>query len=398
MSAATSAGNGIDLAAIRAQFPALANYVWFQNGGVSITPEPVAREHIRLMEELLVRGPMHMVYPDEEYPRRRRSMERISRFFDVPAEEMALMRGVSEGFQTILRGMSWQEGDRIVISADEEAALLLPCLHLRDLHGVEVVKVPLAESPEEALASTIAAMDGGRTRLLALSHVTTDLGYRFPVEAQCAAARERGVPSFLDLAHSCGVVPYRLRDLGCDYAGLLSYKWMMSPYAAGALWIRQEMLDSITPTYAGGRGEKWLDFTKDEYELYDSAERFQYGPWSWPLVHAWAFACDWLTEIGPERIWSRVTQLTTRLKEGLAQIDGVEVYTPAAIGASAGLVSFGMEGWTGEALAAALRERWNMVIKPLPHSHEGLRASLPFYVLDEEVDLLLTALRTLRSE
>ena len=65
MSAATSAGNGIDLAAIRAQFPALANYVWFQNGGVSITPEPVAREHIRLMEELLVRGPMHMVYPDE---------------------------------------------------------------------------------------------------------------------------------------------------------------------------------------------------------------------------------------------------------------------------------------------------------------------------------------------
>lgn len=392
MSAVSGAGGSIDLTAVRAQFPALANFVWFQNGGVSITPEPVAREHIRLMEELLVRGPMHMVHPDEEYPRRARSIERIARFFEAPAEEMALMRGVSEGFQTILRGMNWQAGDRIVISADEEAALLLPCLHLRDLHGVEVVKLPLADSPEAAVAATVAAMEGGRTRLLALSHVTTDLGYRFPVEAQCAAARERGIPSFLDLAHSCGLVPYRLRDLGCDYAGLLSYKWMMSPYAAGALWIRREMLDSITPTYAGGRGEKWLDFTNNTYELYDSAERFQYGPWSWPLVHAWAFACDWLTEIGTDQIWARSTALTTRLKDGLRRIAGAQLFTPADIGASAGLVSFGLAGWTGEALAAALRERWNIVIKPLPHSHEGLRASLPFYVLDEEVDLLLSAL------
>jgi cysteine desulfurase/selenocysteine lyase len=382
----------IDIAAARAQFPALSNFVWLQNGGVSITPEPVAREHIRLMEELLARGPLHVIYPEEEYPRRRQSMETIAGFFDVHAEELALMRGVSEGFQTVLRGMDWQQGDRIVISADEEAALLLPCLHLRDLFGVEVVKLPLMASPQEAVAATQAAIAGGRTRLLALSHVTTDLGYRFPVEAQCAVARQAGVPSFLDLAHSCGVVPYKIRDLNCDYAGILSYKWMMSPYAAGALWVRQEMLDSLRVTYAGGRGEKWLDFKADTYELHESAERFQFGPWSWPLVHSWAFACDWLTDFGTENIWRRVTDLTTRLKQGLAQIEGAELFTPTPIGASAGLVSFGLKDWRGEDLAAALHEKWNIVIKPLPHSHEGLRASLPFYLLEEEVDLLLTAL------
>ena len=53
----------IDVGAVRAQFPALANYVWFQNGGVSITPETVAREHISRMEELLARGPLHVIYP-----------------------------------------------------------------------------------------------------------------------------------------------------------------------------------------------------------------------------------------------------------------------------------------------------------------------------------------------
>ena len=140
--ASAPAAAAIDVAAVRAQFPALANYVWFQNGGVSITPEPIAREHMRLMEELLARGPMHIIYPEEEYPARRRSMERLARFFDADADELAVMRGVSEAFHTVLRGLPWEAGDRIVISDNEEAALLLPSLHLRERLGVEVVKLP----------------------------------------------------------------------------------------------------------------------------------------------------------------------------------------------------------------------------------------------------------------
>lgn len=385
-----------DLNSIRAQFPALSNYVWFQNGGVSITPEPIAREHIRLMEELLVRGPLHVIYPEEEVPRRRRSMERIAAYFGVEADELALMRGVSEGFQTVLRGMQWSEGDRIVISGDEEAAVLLPCLHLRDRFGVDVVKLPLVDDESAVLAAAHEAMTAN-TRLLALSHVTTDLGFRLPVQSLCELARERGIFSFLDVAHSCGVVPYQLRELGCDAAGLLSYKWMMSPYAAGALWIRHERMHDIDVTYAGGRSEKWLDFHTDTFELPDTAQRFQYGPWSWPLVHAWAASADWLNDHGQQAVWDRVAGLTDRLKAGLAQIDGTQLYTPVSAEASAGLVSFGLDGWTGADLAAALRERWNIVIKPLPHSKEGLRASLPFYLLESEVDLLLDGLQALRK-
>lgn len=386
----------IDVGVVRAQFPALANYVWFQNGGVSITPEPVAREHISRMEELLARGPLHVIYPEEEIPRRRRSMERLAQFFSVETDELALMRGVSEGFQTVLRGMDWQAGDRVVISGDEEAAVLLPCLHLRDRFGVEVKKLPLIDD-EAALLAAAAQMLTPKTKLLALSHVTTDLGFRLPVSPLCTLARERDILSFLDLAHSGGVVPYGLRDLGCDTAGLLSYKWMMAPYASGALWVRPEKLCDIEVTYAGGRAEKWLDFRTDTFELPHTAQRFQYGPWSWPLVHAWAASVDWLADIGTEAIWARVRGLTQRLKAGLLDIDGAELYTPRSSDASAALVSFGLRGWSGAELASALRERWNIVIKPLPHSRQGLRASLPFYLLEGEIDLLLNAVEQLGS-
>jgi cysteine desulfurase/selenocysteine lyase len=281
-----------------------------------------------------------------------------------------------------------------VLTGDEEAALLLPSLHLRDRAGVRVVKVPLCADPAEQVAA-FAARLSERTRLVAISHVTTDLGFRLPVAAICALARERGALTFLDLAHSVGLWPIGLRELGCDFAGVLSYKWMYAPYAAGALFVRREQLGTLAVTYAGGRAERWLDFEGDAYALHESAGRFQFGPWSWPLVHAWAAALDYLDGIGVGRIWARTATLTGRLKAGLAEIPGVTIHTPPAADCSAALVTFGLAGWTGEALRLVLRERWGIIIKPLPHGREGLRASLPFFLLEEEVDLLVAAVREL---
>ena len=346
----------MDIQKIRADFPPLAQYTWFQNGGVSLTPKPVSEAHIAQMKEILERGPMHIVYPDEEYPRRERSMARIGRFFEGPAGDLGLMRGVSEAYQTVLRGLDWRRGDEILITEEEEAALLLPALHLRDLFGVTVLKAPLREDPELQVSAFRERLTE-RTRLVAFSHVTTDTGHRLPARRICEAARERGVLSFVDMAHSAGLYPIALRDLGCDFAGLLSYKWMYAPYAAGALFVRPERLSEIRVTYAGGRAEAWLDFRNDRYELRPTAERFQYGPWSWPLVHAWSASLDYLTEIGLDAIWARTVALTTRLKRGLAEIPEARMLTPVSPERSAALVTFEVEGWAGPALSDALRQR-----------------------------------------
>jgi cysteine desulfurase/selenocysteine lyase len=387
----------MDIERIRRDFPALQQYTWFQNGGVSITPAPVAAEHIRCMEEILRRGPLHIVYPDEEYPRRQTTMAKLASFFGVKAAELALMRGVSEGFQTVIRGIEWQEGDEILISEDEEAALLLPALQLRDLHGVKVVKVPLLDDVDQQVAAVEERL-GARTKLLALSHVTTDLGFRLPVEKICRAANERGVLSFLDMAHSAGLYAMNLRELGCDFAGLLSYKWMYSPYAAGLLYVRGEKLEALRVHYAGGRAEARLDFVQDTYELHETAERFQYGPWSWPLVHSWAFAVEYLRAIGQQAIWARTTALADQLKEGILHIAGAELYTPKSAECSAALVSFGLEGWRGEELSQVLREEHNMIIKAMPHGREGLRGSMAFFLHTSEIDQLITALAELAEQ
>ena len=383
---------------IREDFPALRNYTWFQNGGVSITPAPVHAEYVRLLQEILERGPMHIVHPDEEYPRRKRTIERLARFFSVEPAELALMRGVSEAFQTVLRGLTWQPGDQIVVTANEESAVLLPVLQLRDRYGVQVVQVPLVNDAAGQVEAAVRAFTG-RTKLVALSHVGTDFGYRLPARPICEAARQRGILTFLDLAQSAGLSALSIRDLGCDFAGVLSYKWMYGPYAAGLLFARKERLDDLQVTYAGGRSQQWLDFDTEQYALHESAERFQYGPWSWPLVHAWASAADYLANIGLDAIWQRTTALTTRLKRRLREISGCTLWTPESPELSAALVAFSVAGFDGKRLSAALRERWNIVIKPVRRgAMDGLRASLPFFLLEEEVDGLLAALHALAAE
>jgi len=384
----------MDISRIRTDFPALSEYVWFQNGGVSLTPAPVARCHAQLMEELFQRGPLHIVYPAEEEPRRGESMQRLAEFFHTSADRLALMRGVSEAYQTVLRGMTWRAGDEIVISSEEEAALLLPTLHIRDRHNVQIIKMPLHKEFQPQLDAFQNCLSD-RTRLVALSHVTTDWGFRLPIREMCDMARQSHVPTFLDLAHSAGLFPIELDELGCDFAGILSYKWMYAPYAAGLLYIAPHTTHDLQVTYAGGRSERALDFERDHYELRDSADKHQYGPWSWPLVHAWAAACDYLQDCGLDAIWRRTALLTSRLKHGLLEIPGVELLTPLEPERSAALVSFSLRGWTGTALSEELRSRWNMIVKPLPHSREGLRISLTFFTLEEEVDRLLAALRSL---
>ena len=61
--------------------------------------------------------------------------------------------------------------------------------------------------------------------------------------------------------------------------------------------------------FAGGRAEATLDMAAGTMELHEGARRFEYGPWSWPLVHAWAAALDYVDALGVDAIERRTAAL-----------------------------------------------------------------------------------------
>ncbi len=398
----------MDIEKIRSQVPALSNFVWFQNGFVSLTPTPIAEEHARLMRELYEKGPMHLLHPDVEVPRRAASVERIADFLHVDSDEVALKLAVSDGFNTVVNGLEWRQGDQIIVTEEEAAAILGPSLHLGQTRGVETLKAPLVDDIEGQV-SAIADLITDRTRLIAFSHVTTETGFRVPATQICRVARERGVLTFNDMAHSVGLYDIDLHEMDCDFAGVSNYKWTYSPYACGVLYVRRDSLGELQYAASPNRGLNLKDPVDDVLEVPDSAMRLQSGPWCWPLVHTWAFALDWLTEIGLEAIWDRTVALTSRLKRGLLEIPGITLFTPQSPDLSAALVTFYLEGWDSDDLVSQLKERWNIEIKSVPMTwsrtpergeipSHAVRASVAFFLEEEEIDLLVDAVGQLASE
>ena len=106
---------------------------------------------------------------------------------------------------------------------------------------------------------------------------------------------------------------------------------------------------------------------------------------------------DYLAEVGLDAIWVRTVALTDRLKVGLSGVDGVRLITPRSSERSAALVSFKLDGWDVFTVRDTLRARWNIIIKAFRTTQDGLRASVPFFLLEREIDLLVEAIQTLAS-
>ena len=118
-----------------------------------------------------------------------------------------------------------------------------------------------------------------------------------------------------------------------------------------------------------------------------------------------------MTDIGLDSIWERTAQLTHRLKQALGPITGVTLYSPPEADRSAALVAFAIANWDDEELTLTLRQRWPqslaaasaahlqkpkpIIVRPLTIAHNGVRASVPFFLLEEEIDLLAAAVRHL---
>jgi L-cysteine/cystine lyase len=142
--------------------------------------------------------------------------------------EVALTTCTSEGIAQVIGGLALGPGDEILTSDEEHPGLLGALAGARDVKGVTVRKVGLADVAD--------AFDPRATRLVACSHVGWMSGSIAP-----AALAQLEVPVLLDGAQGVGAIPVDVRALGCAaYAGA-GQKWMCGPDGTGMLYVSAEL-------------------------------------------------------------------------------------------------------------------------------------------------------------
>jgi cysteine desulfurase family protein (TIGR01976 family) len=392
-----------DVAAVRAQFPALrSGTAHFDGPGGTQVPEPVARAVAEtLTSSIANRG-------------RVTAAERLADDVVVGARAAvadllgADPRGVVFGrsatqltfdlARTLAAG--WGPGDEVVVSRLDHDANVRPWVHAAEAVGATVRWVAFDPATGELTVDDVAEVLTERTKLVAVTGASNLIGTRPPVAEIAALVHGAGALLAVDGVHLTAHVAVDARALGADFFTCSPYKFL-GPHC-GVLAADPGLLETLAPA-------KLLP-SSDAVP-----ERFELGTLPYELLAGTTAAVDFLAGLAEsdgtrrERLLAAMRALEQHedglrehLEAGLAELPGVRLWSRAALRTPTLLLTF--DGHPAADAFRFLAERG--VNAPAGHFYAieasrwlglgdtgGLRAGLAPYTDTDDVDRLLSGLR-----
>ena len=157
------------------------------------------------------------------------------------AEELVFIPNSTTGVNIVARSLPLQPGDEVLSTDLEYGACDAVWQHTCARAGAHYrrVDIPLPYCRETLLERLLAAITP-KTRLLYFSHLTSTTALILPAAEICAAARARGIATFVDGAHAPGHIPLDLDALQADFYVGNCHKWLCAPKGSAFLHARTE--------------------------------------------------------------------------------------------------------------------------------------------------------------
>ena len=361
---------------LRAMVPALEDGVYLNTGASGPSPEPVLRATTDFVRHHETVAPVEEGCYPAAFDVFDETRERVAEFLGAAPEEIALTSSTADGISRVAASIDWEPGDVVVRTDCEHSAAVLPWWNLRK-RGVEVRVVPTENGRVDREAYADAVSDA---RLVVFNSITWNYGTRLPVRELTAEAHDAGAQVLVDAVQSPGQTPVALDEWNADFAALAGHKWLLGPWGAGILYVREDVAEGMRPAQVGYRSVENPDAA--DPELKAGAPRFEVGTTNPAPYVGLQAAIDTLESVGMDAVESHVADLAARLVDGL----GDRALGPAD--PESGLVPFAAEDPAGlvERLAGE-----GIVVRDLPNP-EAVRASVHAFNAREDVDALLDAL------
>jgi cysteine desulfurase/selenocysteine lyase len=401
-----ASGDGLDVQKVRADFPILQRTV-HNKPLVYLDTAASAQRPLAVIEAVsdfycnhnanIHRG-VHTLSQEatEDYEQAR---TKTAGFINAPSDqEVIFTRGTTESINLVAHSFvrpRLRKGDEILISWMEHHSNIVPWQLLCEETGAVLKVIPMNQHGELEL-DALAGMLTERVKLLGIVQVSNALGTVNPVAQICAMAKEQGIPVLVDGAQA---VPHQRVDvqaLDCDFYCFSGHK-MYGPTGIGALWGRQEHLQTMSPYQGGGEMIRHVTFEKSTFN--DAPGKFEAGTPNIAGAIGLGAAVDYLQGLGMDKVAAREAQLLAYGTEKLARVDGFRMIGTAAN--KAGVMSFVLGDIHANDVGTLL-DLHGVAIRTGHHcampvaQFFGLpataRASLGIYNTFEEIDILVDAL------
>ncbi|MDR2040815.1 MAG: cysteine desulfurase [Tannerella sp.] len=396
----------LDLASVRSDFPILQHQVYGQPlvylDNAATTQKP------RCVVEKLTEGYYHTnanIHRGVHFLSRQATeaheaaRETVRRFLNArSAKEIIFTRGTTEAINMLASSYGkafMQPGDEVIVTAMEHHSNIVPW----QLQGMRLKVIPINERGELEMEA-YERLFTGRTRLVAVTHVSNVLGTVNPVEDMIRIARRRQVPVLVDGAQAVAHRPVDVQALDADFYAFSGHK-IYAPTGIGVLYGKENWLDRLPPYQGGGEMIASVSFEKTSFN--ELPYKFEAGTPDCIGSTALAEALRYLSSFGWEALAAHEEALLDYATQRLAGA-GAHLFGQAA--AKSGVVSFQLGtihpydlGMLLDGLGIAVRTGHHCA-EPLMRvlGVEGtVRASFALYNTKEEIDALMAGIERVKG-
>ncbi|MBM3740116.1 MAG: aminotransferase class V-fold PLP-dependent enzyme [Acidobacteria bacterium] len=362
-----------DWCAIRAEFPALANWTYLDTATYGQTPVrgvKAIHAHLQHRDELACSD--FLAWFDDAAGIR----ENAARLVGCEAADITFLPTASAAVSLLIGGIEWRPGDRVVaLKGEFPNNLYYPAL----LEGVEFIETEW-ESFWDAVAPP--------TRLVVMSAMNYSTGFRPPLEEVSDRLRAQGTLLYLDGTQGVGAFQVNTARLRPAMLAIDAYKWLLTPNGAGFVYVDPEVRQWLRPNCIGWRSHHgWRNVANlhQGAPIFSAdAEKYEGGMLPFACLYAMDTVIRMMLEIGPEAIERRVLALAADAVNRLKRMGASIQHEGSPI------IAARFPGTDAVALAKTLKQERILASA----RHGNLRVSVHLYNNASDLDRLEEAVRT----
>jgi selenocysteine lyase/cysteine desulfurase len=335
-------------ASIAADFDVRSDITNLENGYWGIMARPVLEKHVGYVRKV---NRENSFYARRAYKQDFSAiLRRVERELGAKEGEIVLTRNATEALQGLIGGYNRLKPNDAVMYADLDYYSMIAAMNtLAARENCSVVKLNIPEPVDhQGLLDFYqqALNDNPKVKLLLLTHIGHRTGLLIPVREITKMARAKGVDVIVDVAHSYGQMDIRVDDLGADFLGFNLHKWIGAPIGVGAMYIRKNRVEDISPNLSAADSEKA-----------GIEGRVHTGTTNFAAVMAVPDAFDYHIQVGRANKEARLRYLRNLWVNAVSDIDNLDVLTGNDPRLHAGITSFRFKGITSVAGNKAIVER-----------------------------------------
>lgn len=398
--------NTYDVESIRKDFPLLHQHihqkplVYFDNAATTQKPQVVLdklNEIYALKNSNIHRG-VHFLSTQltEEFENAR---EQVRSFIHAKnAHEVIFTNGATHAVNAVAYAFGEryiEEGDEVVIGALEHHANIVPWQVLCERKNARLRVIPINEKGE-LLMEEFPKMITGKTKILAINHISNSLGTITDIRRIIDMAHQHNVPVLVDGAQSIQHQEIDVQALDCDFFVFSGHK-VYGPNGIGVLYGKEKWLEEMPPYQTGGEMIQHVTFEKTTYNKLPF--KFEAGTPNYVGAIGLAVALKYLQKIGLDEISAHEQYLLNYATSKLKDIPDLKIFGTAEHKIS--VISFLM-GNIHHFDTGMVLDKMGIAVRTGHHCNEPLmkffnisgtvRTSFALYNKSDEIDQLYHAL------